>query len=413
MFVDFGKTFSKTPQTELDIPKELAEHLSTNLPEGFKYSIDKKTNNLFISLEKNNIDISISGMMLVPTEDQLGILGVNPSFEDIMNYSFNSQEPIPIRFNNDKYVNINGKEISIEQLAFNPFKQHHIVLDSTKIMPPPFPPGFSIMVGNKDKTIELFINRIPNKSLSTMAFESERKKCLSMVYYLDSKKNFLQMTFNVTTKYAKTVDEIIEAIEIHNSFLKGEGYFFGKPLKTNLVSEDYDQNDDALIFWKKVKSLEDKLNVCFNPPFNDLEIETLYDIEEMYNNLINGIPIRHNESITSITSDWNFDKEKDVNASIGQPIYLEFDGQSSYELFGVNIVNPCIISIFNAVFSRMEKDESTNKCTVFLDNESEDKKRYTSILRFVSEKDLLEYKEKKKDRILVFKDAKTRQEYFE
>ena len=61
----------------------------------------------------------------------------------------------------------------------------------------------------------------------------------------------------------------------------------------------------------------------------------------------------------------------------------------------------------------MEKDESTNKCTVFLDNESEDKKRYTSILRFVSEKDLLEYKEKKKDRILVFKDAKTRHEYFE
>lgn len=52
MFVDFDKIFSKTPQTELTIPKELAEQLSSKLPDGLVYVVDNETNHITITYDK-------------------------------------------------------------------------------------------------------------------------------------------------------------------------------------------------------------------------------------------------------------------------------------------------------------------------------------------------------------------------
>ena len=71
-------------------------------------------------------------MTLEPTDQQKEILGDDFSFDDIMNLSYNSQKPVPVRFKDDKYVNINGTDISIEQLSYNPFKPYELVIDSTQ-----------------------------------------------------------------------------------------------------------------------------------------------------------------------------------------------------------------------------------------------------------------------------------------
>ena len=128
MFVDFNKVFGKTPQTELKIPQALIDQLSSKLPDGLIYVVDSN-NNLTISHDgKKDQKYTISGMTLEPTDQQKEILGDDFSFDDIMNLSYNSQKPVPVRFKDDKYVNINGTDISIEQLSYNPFKPDELVI---------------------------------------------------------------------------------------------------------------------------------------------------------------------------------------------------------------------------------------------------------------------------------------------
>ena len=351
-------------------------------------------------------------MTLEPTDQQKEILGDDFSFDDIMNLSYNSQKPVPVKLKNDKYVNINGTDIPIEQLSYNPFKPYELVIDSTYIYPFPFPPAFTIKIGNENTKIELSIKRIPNNSLDTMAFKSDDSKCLSIIYYLNPDIHFFSMTMNISLDKATSVQEIIESIEVYNAFIEGKGYIFDSVIHARLDKKNASRYDDeALEFWKKVKKLEDTLGVVFDPHGNELEFNDVCDIEEIYQNLINKAPIRRNTSINSITSKWEVQKDGIVEDTLGKPIYFEFDGRSTVKLFAQEIELPCIVGIFNAVLSRYEKNEATNECTIFLENESDEKQMYTSTLRFLNKEELLKYKAETKDRIVQFRDAKKRHEY--
>lgn len=413
MFVDFNKVFGKTPQTELKIPQALIDQLSSKLPDGLIYVVDNNNNNLTISHDgKNDLKYTISGMILEPTDQQKKILCENYTFEDIMKLSYNSQKPVPVKFKNDKYVNINGIDISIERLSYNPLKPYELVNNSTFIYPSPFPPAFTIKIGNENTKIDLSIKRIPNDSLDTMAFKSDDSKCLSINYYLNPDKHYFSMTMNISLDKANTVQEIIEAIEIYNAFIEGKGFIFDSIIDARLNTKNASSYDDAALeFWKKVKELEDVLVVNFNPHGSELEFNDVCDIEEIYQNIINKAPIRHNTSINTITSKWEFQKDGIAEDILGKPIYFEFDGSSTVELFGQEIELPCIVGVFNAVLSRYENNETTKECTLFLENESDEKQMYTSTLRFLNREELLIYRAETKDRIIQFKDAKKRHEY--
>lgn len=411
MFVDFDKIFSKTPQTELKIPKALAEQLSSKLPNGLKYVVDDKTNNLIISYdESNEMSITIKGMSLNPTNEQLEILGEDYHFDDLIKLSYNSQKPIPVKYVNDRCLNINGKEIPIDHLAFNPFKPYEIKVDSTYMYPSPFPPAFSLSIGCEKAIFELTINRVANNSVDIMAFESQNDHCLSVKYYFNPKTNSFSITINIMPKYAVTVKEIIDSIEIYNAFIDGKGIIAGTVIETKLETSEASRYDsEALEFWTKVYELENKLRVTFAPPFVDIDFEDVCNIEEIYQNIINKLPIRKNIIINSITSEWAFSKDDTANETLGKPIYFEFEGTSSFEVSGQKIELPCIVGIFNAVLSKYEKNE--DKCTLFLESESDEKQMYTSTLCFLTKQELIEYKQKTKNRITLFRDAKKRNEY--
>lgn len=412
MFVDFNKVFGKTPQAELQIPQALIEQLSAKLPDGFIYVADSN-NNLTITPDgKNDLKLTIKGMVLEPTDQQKKILEKNFSFEDIMRLSYNSQKPVPVKFKNEKYVNINGKDILIEQLSYNPFKQCEFVIDSTYIFPSPFPPAFSITIGNENKCIELSIKRIPNDSLDIMAFKSDDSKCLSIIYYINPEIGYLSMTMNISLDKANNVQEIIDTIEIYNAFIEGKGYIFNSRIETRLdVANARRYDDEALEFWKKVKKIEDILHIIFDIHRNEIGFENICDIEEIYQNIVNKTPIRCNKCINTITSKWEFSKDDTVKNILGKPIYFEFDGKTTYKLFDQDIELLCIVGVFNAVLTRYEKNEATNECTLFLENESDEKQMYTSTLGFLSEEELINYKEVTKDRIIQFRDAKKSHEY--
>lgn len=412
MFVDFNKVFGKTPQTELKIPQPLIDQLSEKLPDGLIYVVDCN-NNLTISHDgKKNLEYTISGITLDPTEQQKELLGDKDSYSDIMKLSYNSQQPVPVKFKNDKYITINGTDISVEELSYNPFNKHELIIDSTCIYPPQFPPAFTIQIGSKDIKIDLLIKRSPCNSLETMAFKSDNSKCLSIVYYFNPEKRYFSMTMSIVIDKAKTVQEIIDSIEIYNAFMEGKGYIFDSLINTRLETANAHRYDNEVLkFWKKVKDLEDRFGISFDPHRSKLEYEDVCNIEEIYQNIINKIPIRHNMKITTITSMWEPSKDDIAKDSFGKPIYFEFNDRTTMNLFGQNIEFFCIIGVFDAILEKYEKSEENGECILFLENKSDENQMYTSMLRFLNEDDLLKYKKETKDHIVQFRDAKRRYEY--
>lgn len=220
------------------------------------------------------------------------------------------------------------------------------------------------------------------------------------------------MSLNVSLENATSAKELAEALMIYNAFINGKGKFANTVINTPLERSNQSASDDlALSFWKKVMKLEDKLNTTFVPKRSDLDIKEICKIEELYQNIINQTPIKHNRKVNSITSEWEFSKETIVNDSLNKPIYLEYNEASSFELFGQSVSLRCIVGVFNAVFCNYEKDTESNKCIVFLDNESDEKKMYTSELCFISEEELLKYKQETKNRIELFRTARIITEY--
>ena len=413
MFVDFNKVFSQTPQTELKIPQALIDQLSSKLPDGFIYTVDTKTNNLTISHDgKMASSITVGGMTLKPTAKQREILGEEYSVNDILKLSYNSQQPVPVRFKNDKYITINGEDISIEHLSYNPLKPYEIDLDSTFIYPHPFPPAFNIKIGNDNTLMELSIIRVPNDSLENMAFESNGNKCLSIKYFLNPNNRSFSMKLNISIAKAITIQEIIDAIEIYDAFIEGKGYIFGELIPTKLASAHSSRYDDeALVFWKKIKKLEKKLGVSFDPHSSNFDFEEICYIEQIYQNIVNNVPIKTNVKIETITSKWDYCKDKTVADTLGQPLFFEFVGKSLIELLGQKIELPCIVGVFNAVLAKYEENDLTQQCTLFLENESTEKQMYTSTLYFLNQEELQKYKDETPNRFIIFRDAKKSLEY--
>ena len=163
------------------------------------------------------------------------------------------------------------------------------------------------------------------------------------------------------------------------------------------------------MFWKKVLSIEEVLDLKFTPPENDIDFGTMCLVEELYQNLINNEPIKKNRKIESIDGKWDMKSEEDLKSSIDKTLFFEFEGQSKFSLFGQDFELPCLIAIFNSKLVKYSLKKE--KYTLYLDNESENNKMYISILNFVKEDNLKAYRKDDSEQITLFHNAKTVQEY--
>lgn len=407
MFVNFDEVFNGNPQTDMKIPAALAEKLSDELPEGFKYTVNKSGDNMVIS-SCNNSKFTISGISIVPTASQLEVLGTEFSFDDVLKYAYNSQQEIPIELKDGNSIMLNGECMSIDKIAYNPLKPFNLELSKTYLMPEPLPPEFNISIGCDLATLELNIKRIPNESIDTMAFESQGEHCLHLKYYINLNSATYSFHIGISISKAKTVKEIIDSINIYNAFVNGKGILAGDHIETKIeVDNAYEFSKENLRFWTKVYELEKKLDITFLPPYN-FDFEDICIIEEIYQNIIKKVPVKKYKQIVSINSKWEY-KNKNIDEEIGKPVYFEANGTNSFELCGKKLNFWCIYGIFNAVISKYE--ENDDDFTIYFESQAEDKPIYISLLRFLSEVEMDEYKRNTKNRILIFRDAKKVTEY--
>lgn len=409
MFVDFNRVFKSKPQAQLSAPSALIDYMNRSLPEGVKYIVDENGDCVISS---TNESYTIGGFTFRPSDEQKNILGKSYTSEDVLNYFYNVQKPIPMTLIKEGYILLNGQEFPIDKMAFNPLAPIKYVTGTFYMYPHKFPDPFSVNVGCNKYERSLLVSRVPHNSVSIAAFESSKEEPLYIQYFVDSKKQSLTMNISYNLERAKSIRDIVESTSIYNAFIDGNGTFLGHQLDAELSTKDIKKFDsNSILFWEKVLKIEDYLDISFIPPKDDVDFDTMCLVEQLYQNLINKTPTRDKQIINSIDGNWNFDSTRnDINESIGHPIFFEFEATSRIELFGVNRELPSLIGVFNATLQ--EYISKGKKQQLVLADESEEKKRYTSIMCFKTHEELKAYKTRDHDKMItLFHDAKRPHEY--
>ena len=187
-------------------------------------------------------------------------------------------------------------------------------------MPESFPEVPDIKIASDKYTRILKMKRYPYASLTEKHFESEDGKSLKLKLTMDDKKesSHIQLTYNLNC--AKSVQEIVESVEIFNAFIDGKGYLMGEKIPSDAFPDNSKDKFDkrTLDFWKKVLEVETALKLSFVPTKDSQKAETIYNIEKLYQTIILKKPIREEHKITSISSEWNAESTNRIKDSIGE-----------------------------------------------------------------------------------------------
>lgn len=410
MFVDFDDIFNDNPQSQFKIPIQCVNYLNTKLPNGIKYKIDEDGN---CTITSDDNKVKIGGIKLTPNKEQKKILGNKYKLSDILDYSYNSQQKIKIDLLEDGYITLNGEKFPIDRITYNPLNPIKIVEDEIFLIPSKLDEKINLKLGDGKYEREMQVSRIPDNSINTIAFSSDENKPLKINYKINLSNNELKLNMAFDLKYANTIRDVVESVYIYNAFLDGKGYI-GDTLINNINidsknSKKYDEN--SALFWEKVLMIEEELNAKFIPPTEDVDYEKMLEVEELYQSLIMKKPVRDKNVISSINANWDLNKEKEIESYINQNLFFRFNGSYFMDIFGFKKELPALLMVFNSKLLKIEKKEET---TIFLGDESEEQKRYTSVMCFKNNEELEKYeKESESDKIQLFKDAKRAYEYLD
>lgn len=382
MFTKFDNIFKKNKSESTTLPKELIECFNDELPKGLHYA---EAGEGFYVVTSDTGKINVSGIEIDLTEAQKTILGENVSRKDILEFAYNSQQQINFKLSNPGHITINGNEITLDKWIHNPFiklQNGNFFLNPSK-----FPEPFDIKLSGYNKECILKSKRIPNDSIDIKSFEASGEFPLMLKYNINEKHKQMHFTISIIKEKISDVKTFIDALYIYNAFIEGKGNLFDKPLIVESMSSDSKIEDELIQFWEKVYSIENVLGMKFKAIYGDVDYGTAFIVEKLYQNLINKYPIRENKKIDSISGKWEF-TSKDI--SLDNPVYFQFDATSDFDLFGVAFSLPSIVSLFNAKVVKINKQTAESK--IYLDDFSEDKNMYVSIINFTDNEDMSKYK---------------------
>lgn len=412
MFVSFNKVFNKKPQSQTEVPQAMLDHMNSQLPKGIKYISSDDGRCTIVS---ENGSFTLGGIVFRPTEEQKKILGKNYTYDDVMAYFYNAQKQMPLELKRDGYITLNGKDIPIDQMSYNPMLPSvQYVSGSFMAFPQKFPPPFSLTVGVADGTYSrtLSVSRIPNESVHVAMFQSKEDEPLMIKYSIDEKNHKLNMSVTFNLKYAKTIRDVVESTMIYNAYLSGNALLNGAPLDIityDITATKFDLK--SALFWEKVLKVEERLGVSFLPPMDDVQNDDIILVEELYQNLINHVPIRDTQKLTSIGGNWDFnDANRDIKDSVGLAIFFQFHSIVDAELFGVKFSLPILTGVCNARIKEINTKEEKPK--LVLEDESEEKKQYMCTMFFLTEEEMEAYIAMGiNEMVKIFETAKTVKEY--
>lgn len=385
MFINPDKIQNLNEPSEERLPDAFVDYLSKSLPEGIKY--EQLSDGFCVVVPEKGDSIIIGGFTPKLTEIQKKVLGEKYTYEELLSYMYNSQTPIEMVPIDGENVIINGNNISEKLLFCHPKDPIDLLKTQRFMIPEKFPDPHPITLSIDNIFVEIMIHRIPDNSIYRMVFESLESEYLYVRFTIDNHNHTSSLTVKAKAEMIKTVDEVISSMKIVNAFLDRTLCINGSPLSGVSNKEEHYFSDDSIEFWEKLLQIERKLKCSFIPTKETISYSLAYEVERIYQNLINQTPIvsRYNVDYVNGLEDVN----DHVKENIGKEVFFTFRSIEAIELLGVKLELPTICCVFNCVFEDIITDG--NKYRIKLANASEDKPRYTSVLSFANEEDINQF----------------------
>lgn len=401
---NFNKVFNNPlPQSSQKIPDSYAKYISQALPKGLRYvSIGEGA----CAIADENGEYTISGLIFCPTEEQKKVLGENYSFDDVLRYIENSQHPMKLIPPESGVVKINDNDIEFKEIMKFPF----LNIDTTKsfyvMIPPKFPDPIPVTIGGGVYEYGLILSRIANNSINTQVYESDHSnKPISVRICVNTSNNDIQFTMSCKPQIAKKVKDLAISLSIYNDFIDGKGKFNGNIIPNeNPEMKKFDSN--LVNFWVKVMEISNKLELEFVPSSENISELTVFNVERVYQNLINGTPVRSLKNIETLEV-----SEQDdgvcLNDLIGKCFGIAYETVEHFDFFGNRFELHELVGVCDAVI-----DSAISKCngstTVVLRDKSQNEKRYVSVLGFKNQEELDEFRKNNFDNMMnILSNAKS------
>lgn len=406
MFVSFDDAF-KPKENQNIIPDAILEYLNKQLDSpSLQYVSDE---NGHCVLTSTNGECKITGIVFDLTPEMQDILGENPSIKDIQEYSYNSQNTIPIKMIEEGYIYVNGTKIQIDKLNFDPFSEMQYVSGSFLVCPQKMNEQIAIKMSGAKEDIVLIFKRIADNSIDWKVFESEKDKAIRFLVKINIKEHKMIYSVSYDLGKAKSIEEALMVADIYNSFASGEGKMNDVPIlidQEKMAEKAF--SAEQILFWEKMLALERKLSIKLNPFRENITDKDVYVGEILYRTLVCKIPVRVRENIISVDGKGNVKKAKE-EFSLSRPMAFYFEDHSKAELFKTDIALRGIKAIYNCIIKEFQ--EEGEKFKIVLDNESDEKQKFTVAMYFLSDEELEEYK-KEHDIIKEFSEAKRVRDYY-
>lgn len=412
MFASFNDVFKSKSLREQKVPDVTLKYLSNSLPKGVKYVSDEHGNLTITSSDGSKI--TMGGFNVTITDEMRSVLGNQYSVAQIAKYAYNTQKKIVMNLKEDGIIIVNGERMPVEKFAYNMFDNFSYVNSKFYMVPPKFPEPFELELGCEKYKRKLSFQRVPYASLDKSKFQSVNEDPLRMEFIVCEEDYSVKMTLGFDLKKANTVKDIVETVFIYNAYCDGKGLLMGHPVgRTQDKADDKKFDEKSAQFWEKVLEIEEKLNLKFIPPKDDIEFETICLVEQLYQNLICKKPVKQREIITSIISDMNVKEGVNLDDLIGKQIFFQYNATTTFELFEKEFSLPAILGIFNSTFKSYEILDD-NKTKIILGIKDKNQKPFTAILCFASDSDLNEYVKENPDCYEnILSNAKFPQDYLE
>lgn len=394
MFIDFNKTFGEIPQSQNKVPQVLIDEMNKSLRDDLRshfqfIALDNGTCVLH-PLDSSNKEVTIRGLSYDFTEEQKHILGAKPSSNDIAFYLYNSQDKIKLLPIEEDIIILNNTRLPLSHFCQIPLQGINCnVSEISMSFPKTKNVELPITIGTSTLERDLKIKRIPNKSLSELKFESDPEDSLYIFITYNTKTQKSNFTLKNKLNKAKSVKELCDNFTIYDAYLNGDGYFMGQPIEGHLeLDKDSQWANEAAIFWNKVLKIEEVLDVNFSLP-DSIENEDVYLVEELYQSLINKVPIQARYSFTSLTGQWKaLNDDLSYEELKGTPLTLNLTTINNIDLFNISKKLPVLTVISNALI--INTKTNNNETTIYLDENNPN--QFNAIQYFKNNEELEEYR---------------------
>ncbi|EPY2281843.1 abortive infection system toxin AbiGii family protein [Clostridium sporogenes] len=372
MFSNFKKAF-KPNEVSQNIPEEVIKSLNKELPEGFRYANIGEGVCAINSVEdKFDLSAKIEMPSYLPSD-------FKPStIQDVMEFAYRSQRRLKIIPNENGCININGKEINVNDIIKYPFEK--IVNNELFISPEPFNPPFTLSIEGNSIKKELLIKRQPYEDMNKSLFKNINNESINLEYLIDEKMESMKINFSINIEKAKSINEVIECLKLYDAFIKKDIKINGMKL-SKITNGNIKKNENILKtidFWQKVHVVEQKLNANFNPRI-PIKRNDAYVIKKLYRSLIEKKPYKEYIDMNEI----EIVAEKNGDIKIGSQLEITSIQQSKIEFSEDKFELFDIVGLFGFQISDIKiVNKEKNKYKLLIEP-IKDEKIYMSTQHFI------------------------------